>query len=128
VRVSDVPLTVEETVLLATLARALVMTALDDGGLGPELEPQILSAAYWLAARDGLTADGLDVLTGEKQPMRQVIEDLRAHVEPALRELHALTMVDDGIERAFREGNGAMKQQKVFREGDDLIALTEVKP
>ena len=128
VRVSDVPLTVEETVLLAKLARALVMTALDDGGLGPELEPQILSAAYWLAARDGLTADGLDVLTGEKQPMRQVIEDLRAHVEPALRELHALTMVDDGIERAFREGNGAMKQQKVFREGDDLIALTEVKP
>ncbi len=54
VRVSDVPLTVDETVLHATLVRALVMTALDDGGLGPKLEPEVLRAAYWLSARDGL--------------------------------------------------------------------------
>jgi carboxylate-amine ligase len=127
VRVSDVPLTVDETVLLATLARALVMTALDDGGPGPQLEPQILSAAYWLAARDGLTASGLDVLTGEQLPMRQVIRDLRDKVEPALRDLDAVSLVDEGIERAFRDGNGAIKQRKAFHEGD-VVAVTEVKP
>jgi carboxylate-amine ligase len=128
VRVSDVPLTVDESVLLATLSRALVMTALDDGGKGPTLEPQILAAGYWLAARDGLTADGLDVMTGEKLPMRQVIDSLRQKVGPALQELDAVELVDDGIERAFRDGNGAMKQRKAFREGEDVLALTEIRP
>jgi carboxylate-amine ligase len=128
VRVSDVPMTVDESVLLATLCRALVMTAREDGGRGPKLEPQILRAGYWLAARDGLTADGLDVFTGDKLPMRQVIESLRQHVEPALQELDATELVKEGIERAFRDGNGAMKQRKAIREGDDVIALTEVRP
>jgi carboxylate-amine ligase len=128
VRVSDVPMTVDETVLLATLCRALVMTALEDGGKGPTLEPQILRAAYWLAARDGLTAEGLDVLTGDRLPMRQAVDNLRQKVEPALRSLDAVKLVDDGLERAFREGNGAMKQRKAFGQGGDLIALTEVVP
>jgi carboxylate-amine ligase len=128
VRVSDVPLTVDETVLLATLCRALVMTALEDGGPGPTLEPQILRAAYWLAARDGLTADGLDVFTGEKLPMRQVIESLRQQLAPALEELDAAELVKGGIERAFRDGNGAMKQRTAFRTKADVVTLTEIKP
>jgi glutamate---cysteine ligase / carboxylate-amine ligase len=54
VRVADVPATVAETVLLATLIRAAVMTALDaqpdDVG---HLPPAALRAAYWKAAHDG---------------------------------------------------------------------------
>ncbi|MFI5693996.1 glutamate--cysteine ligase [Kribbella sp. NPDC051586] len=128
VRVSDVSMTVDESVLLATLCRALVMTALEDGGRGPTLEPQILRAGYWLAARGGLTADGLDVFTGEKLPMREVMESLRQHAAPALEELDAAELVKEGIERAFRDGNGAMKQRAAFRAGDDVVALTEIKP
>ena len=67
VRVSDIPLTIDETVLLATLVRALVMTY--DGSPGPKLEPEVLRAAYWLAARDGLEGNGLDVLHAEPLPM-----------------------------------------------------------
>ncbi len=126
VRVSDVPLTVDETVLLATLSRALVMTALEAGDLGPTLQPEILRAAYWLAARDGLTAGGLEVTMGELLPVAEVLQRLLRHVGPALQELGDEELVADGIARALTDGNGALRQQRMFREGGDVIALTEV--
>ena len=128
VRVSDIPLTVDESVLLATLVRALVMVGLADGTKGPSLEPEVLRAGYWLAARDGVTANGLDVLTAESMAMSQVMEHLRRHVEPALQELDAVELVDEGFRRALTDGNGAVRQRKAVREGGDVVALTEVKP
>jgi carboxylate-amine ligase len=128
VRVSDIPLTVDESVLIATVIRALVMTALADGGPGRTLEPEVLRASYWLAARDGLTADGLDVRTAERVPMDELLKRLRREIEPALQELGALDLVRDGFEKVLRDGNGAVKQRKAFREGGDFTALTEVKP
>jgi carboxylate-amine ligase len=128
IRVSDIPLTVDETVLLATLVRAVAMVALEDGTRGPTLEPEVLRAAYWLAARNGVTGNGLDVLKAESMPVSQVFELLRQHVEPALQELDAVDLVDEGIERALTDGNGAVKQRRTLREGGDFVALTEVKP
>jgi glutamate---cysteine ligase / carboxylate-amine ligase len=128
VRVSDVPLTVDETVLLATLVRALVMTAVHEGTKGPTLEPEVLRAAYWLAARDGITGNGLDVRTAEPMPMTEVIERLRKHVEPALQDLGDADLVDDALQRVLATGNGAVRQRKAFREGANLIAPTEVRP
>ncbi|MGW6278683.1 carboxylate-amine ligase [Kribbella sp. NPDC055071] len=128
VRVSDVPLTIDETVVLATLIRALVMTALEDGSNGPTLQPEMLRTAYWLATRDGLNGKGLDAQTGEPMPMADVVKRLRRYVEPALQELDAVELVDEGIERTIVDGNGAVKQRKAFREGSDFTALTEVRP
>lgn len=128
VRVSDIPLTIDETVLLATLIRALVMTALEDGTNGPSLEPEVLRAAYWLAARDGVTANGLDVRTAETLPMPEVLKRLQREVEPALQELDALDLVTDGIQRILTDGNGAVKQRNVFRAGGDVTDLTEIAP
>jgi carboxylate-amine ligase len=124
VRISDVPLTIDETVLLATLIRALVMT--NDGGLGPKLEPEVLRAAYWLAARDGLEGNGLDVLHAEPLPMPQLIDQLINHVGDALQELGDTDRVEETLQRLTEQGNGAVRQRKAFREGDDIIALTEV--
>jgi len=128
VRVSDVPLTIDETVLLATLVRALVMTATEDGGLGPKPDTEVLRAAYWLAARDGLPGIGMNVLTAEPMPATQVMDLLQQHVRPALQELGEVDRVKETIERLISEGNGAVKQRRAFREGADVIALTEVKP
>jgi carboxylate-amine ligase len=128
VRVSDVPLTIDETVVLATLIRALVMTALEDGSNGPTLQPEVLRAAYWLAARDGLTGKGMDARSGEPMPMSEVVKRLRDYAEPALQELDATELVDEGIQRTLTDGNGAVKQREAFREGADFIALTEVTP
>ncbi|GAA1581966.1 glutamate--cysteine ligase [Kribbella sancticallisti] len=127
VRVSDVPLTVDETVLLATLVRALAMTALDDGGLGPKLEPEVLRAAYWLAARDGLSNDGLDVFKARPIPMTELLGSLERHVAPALQELGETDMVAETLQRVLKEGNGAVKQRQAFQAGEDIVSLTEVK-
>ena len=57
VRVADVPATSAETVLLATLIRAAVMTALteiDCGATEIRIPDTLLRAKYWRAARDGL--------------------------------------------------------------------------
>jgi carboxylate-amine ligase len=127
VRVSDVPLTTDETVLLATLARALVMTALADGGQGPRVDSEVLRAAYWLAARGGVTAGAVDARTAEELPMAELLERLQREVAPALTELDAVDLVRDGIERALRDGNGAVRQRNAFRTGADFVALTEVQ-
>ncbi|WP_405060242.1 glutamate--cysteine ligase [Kribbella sp. NBC_01505] len=127
-RVSDVPMTVDETVLLATLSRALVMTALADGGLGPTVQPEILRAGYWLAARDGLTGGSVDVATGDLLPVAELLTKLTQYVGPALQELGEEELVADGIARALSEGNGAIRQQQMFRAGGDVVALTEVDP
>ena len=58
VRVADVPATVAETVLLATLTRAAVMTALNEircGATEVRIPDTLLRARYWRAARYGLT-------------------------------------------------------------------------
>jgi carboxylate-amine ligase len=128
VRVCDVPLTVDETVLLATLIRALVMTALDDGSLGPKLEPEVLRAAYWLAARDGLSDKGLDVLNARPIPMAEQLGFLQRHVASALQQLGDDDMVAETVQRVLREGNGAVKQRAAARAGQDIVTLTEVTP
>jgi carboxylate-amine ligase len=63
VRSSDVPSTVDETVLLAGLVRGLVATAvweLDSGRTAPPVAAEALRVAYWLSARDGLDGATLD--------------------------------------------------------------------
>ena len=58
VRVADVPATAAETVLLATLTRAAVMTALTEircGATEIRIPEPLLRARYWRAARYGLT-------------------------------------------------------------------------
>ncbi|MEV8376531.1 glutamate--cysteine ligase [Kribbella sp. NPDC056861] len=126
VRVSDVPLTVDETVLLATLIRALVMTALEDGGLGPKLEPEVLRAAYWLAARDGITGNGLEVLKARPVPMPELLDLLQLHVAAALQQLGEADRVAAAIQRVLRDGNGAVKQRQTIEDGLDIVMLTAV--
>ena len=81
VRVADVPSTVAETVLLATLTRAAVMTRLDEfdrGAAAPRVPAETLRAAYWKAARDGLDGRVID-LTGRRRalPTRDVLSRIR---------------------------------------------------
>jgi carboxylate-amine ligase len=128
VRVSDVPLTVDESVLLATLVRAIVMMALEDGGRGPAPDLEVLRAAYWLAARNGLEGNGLDVRTAEPMPVADVLTRLVDHVHPALEELDATDLVSEGIRRAVTDGNGAIKQRQALRRGAEITAVTEISP
>jgi glutamate---cysteine ligase / carboxylate-amine ligase len=129
VRVADVPATVAETVLLATLIRAAVMTALherDHDEHAARLPPAALRAAYWKAAHDGLSGYTLDLVHGGGAvPAREHLGALVRRVRPALEAVGEYDRVTTELDRIATEGNGAMRQLRVWRkrgEVTDVIA------
>ncbi|MFD0534671.1 hypothetical protein ACFQY7_13785 [Actinomadura luteofluorescens] len=86
----------------AALVRALVQVssdAVDAGERAPEPPPEMLRAAYWLAARHGLGGRGLDVRTGRSASFGELAGELLAHVLPALRGTGDLAAVARGVRR-----------------------------
>jgi glutamate---cysteine ligase / carboxylate-amine ligase len=132
VRVADVPATVAETVLLAILIRAAVMTALDERSRGPgigevsHLPPAALRAAYWKAAHDGLSGDTLDLVGGRGAvSAREQLDTLVRRVRPALDAADEYDCAAAELDRIATQGNGAMRQRRAWRkrgEMSDVIA------
>ena len=124
IRVSDVPGTVEETVLLATLVRALVMTALaalERGEAAPVIEPEVLRAAYWIAAREGISGPAMDVNLARVLPAAEALDLLLAHARRALEELGEDRNAEAMVRLVFERGNGAVRQRWAFGQGGDVV-------
>lgn len=125
VRVADVPATVAETVLHATLVRAAVMTALEVRGRGDEpgrLPPAALRAAYWKAAHDGLSGHALDLVHGRGGvPAREQLGALVQRVRPALEALGEYDRVVAELDHVAAQGNGAMRQLRAWRKREDVM-------
>lgn len=119
VRVADVPATAAETVLLATLVRAAVMTALEADRRGddvPRLSAHVLRAAYWKSARDGLDGDAIDLAgSGNSVPARTVLAELVERIRPALEALGEYTGVAAELDRIAEQGNGAVRQRRAWQ-------------
>jgi len=134
VRLGDVPLTVDHSVLFAALIRGLVQTALDAIDAGeppPNPSPEILRAAYWLASRDGMAGHGIDAFTGRRVPSRRLAEALLDHVRPALSENGDLDRVTGVLRRVLDRGTGAEHQRAAYRERDrltDVVDATLLSP
>jgi carboxylate-amine ligase len=129
IRVADVPATVAETVLFATLVRAAVMTALDDEQSGAPvspLTPYALKAAYWTAARDGLDGRGVDLADSHAPlPAARLLSNLVDRVEPALKALGDADMVREELTRITAEGNGAMRQRRAWERRHEVGDVIE---
>jgi glutamate---cysteine ligase / carboxylate-amine ligase len=113
-RGSDVPATAGDCALLAVVVRALVTVALARvrrGDPGPHLPAELLRAACWRAARDGLDGHGIDPLSGALVPARALTRTLLAHAGPALGQTGDLAMVTRGLARLATEGTGAARQR-----------------
>ena len=118
VRVADVPATAAETVLLATLTRALVMTVLDEircGTAETRISDPVLRAKYWRAARDGLVGCAVGPL-----------QDMLTAVDPALRSIGEYDYVTSELVRIVADGNGAIRQRRAWqRRGNVADVLAE---
>ncbi|GAB2586141.1 putative glutamate--cysteine ligase 2 [Paractinoplanes abujensis] len=115
IRVADVCLTADDTVLVAALARGLIGAAIADAEAGrpaPEIPDVVLHGAHWNAARDGLGGTLLDPVAGQARPAWDMIGDLLDRVAPVLREHGDLTFVEAGLDRVRREGTGADRQRR----------------
>ena len=89
VRVADACPFVDDVILLAALARALVrVAALQDaaGEPAPEAPQVLLRAATWRAARSGLDGHLVDPATRSSVPAGERVDALMAHARPALEE------------------------------------------
>jgi carboxylate-amine ligase len=117
IRVGDVCLDADDTVLLAALCRALVSTAVveaADGAPPPDVRTELLRVASWRAARSGLGGSLVDPRTLRPAPAEQVLDGLVTHVRPALEDAQDRDTVIDLLSALRRRGNGAARQREAF--------------
>ncbi|WP_229074696.1 glutamate--cysteine ligase [Actinoplanes sp. DH11] len=125
VRVADVPLTVDDTVLLTALVRGLVATALDDladGRDAPRVPGLAVEAAHWNAAHAGLDGTLTDLRENRPRPAWELVGDLVTTVRPALERHGDLPYTTDQLDRLRAEGTGARRQREAVRRAGSLPA------
>jgi carboxylate-amine ligase len=116
-RMTDVCLTVDETVMVAGLVRALARTCYRDlleGTVETKPRPELLRAATWRAARYGVDRDLIDVERGESVPAPQMIDRLLEYLGPSLEEYGEKSPIVDLVHRTMSEGTGATRQRAVL--------------
>jgi carboxylate-amine ligase len=123
IRVTDVCLEVEDAVLLAVLARALVATHAE--APAPAWRVDELEVAGWRAARYGIGGDLVHPVARELRPAREVLAGLVEHLAPELESTGERRFVEDGVERLLARGNGAVRQRRRYEETGDLLAVVD---
>lgn len=126
IRVADVCLHPDDTVLIAALCRALVETAARewDYGVPPVPVPAaVLRLAAWRASRSGLTGELLDPVTATARPAGAVVAQFRDHVRSALAESGDEEQTDVLLNRLLRRGTGAQQQRLALQQGKSLHSV-----
>ncbi|GHE69124.1 putative glutamate--cysteine ligase 2 [Streptomyces longispororuber] len=126
IRVADVCLDASTTVLIATLARALVETAAREWRAGrPPVGHgvSLLRLAAWRAARSGLDDVLLHPLTMRPTPSDEVVHALLDHVSEALEDSGDLAAAREQTARLLKQGTGARFQRDLLEKTGSLSAV-----
>ncbi|MDO7867046.1 carboxylate-amine ligase [Nocardioides jiangxiensis] len=131
IRVPDVCLDVGDTILVASLTRALVETAARAWAAGeapPDVPSDLIRLATWRASRFGIDGDLLDPLACTSVAPRSAVGALVEHVREALRDAGDEELVTHRIERLFTLGNGARRQRRALQESglDGVVEMLVV--
>ncbi|MBC5829257.1 MAG: glutamate--cysteine ligase [Candidatus Eremiobacteraeota bacterium] len=127
-RVMDVCATVDEAVAMAGLVRALVDTCAREVA---ESRPQQLvrneriRLAHWLAARNGLDGELVDLALNALRPAHDVARSFLAGLREALQCNGDLERVESTIDRMLLQGNGAQRQRRAFGSGAAMPAVVD---
>jgi carboxylate-amine ligase len=128
IRMGDVCPTLDDAVLLAAMARALVATLLDeigDGRPAPEVPHPLLTAAHWRAAHDGLEGPNIDMTTRAAVPAWHLMRQLFDHVRPQLQRHGDLDLATVLMGRLRSRGTGAARQRAVLAEQGSVSAVVD---
>jgi carboxylate-amine ligase len=130
IRISDVMPTVDDAVAVAGVARALVAWAMaDDAPAGTDgsatVRPELLRAAGWRAAHDGLSGDLMDPLDGSVLPAHRAVEQLLFLLGPTMRELGDDQLLVDLVRTLLERGSGADRQRAVYGTSHDLVRVID---
>ncbi|MEU0254085.1 glutamate--cysteine ligase [Streptomyces sp. NPDC006184] len=127
IRVADAAPTVEDTLLLAAAVKGLAgaaLSAVRDGRPAPRPQPELLRAAYWRAARDGIRGRAVDQRTGRLEPAAVHLDRLWRTALPALAPAER-RMVRAARERLGTVGNGADRQRRAYRRRHSLSDVVD---
>lgn len=123
VRIVDVCLTIEETVMVAGLVRALIQTCHElvrQEEPAIPFRPEVLRVTSWQAARYGLGANLLNPLSEQIVPARQLLEKFLDFIKPALQKQGDWETVSKTVEFILQEGTGASRQRAIFQQTGSL--------
>jgi carboxylate-amine ligase len=128
-RAADVCMTVDQTVMVAALARALARACHADWSAGRPIapvRPELLRAAKWQASRFGLEGTLIDIRARRGVPAPDLIESLLVYVRPLLEDAGEWDEVSALVRETLDGGNGARRQRETFaRTGrmEDVVDL-----
>jgi carboxylate-amine ligase len=128
VRVADVCLDVDTTVLLAALVRAIVATALDEArrkALLQRVPDSWVAAALAAAGRNGLGGVGVDPFTGKAVTQRGLLDRLVDHVHTALDTAGDTRDVTRSLRLLDQRGIGADRQRALRASAVSAAEFTE---
>ena len=127
-RIADVCMTIEETVMLAGLVKALVRTCYEAAIAQqpyPQVKSELLKAAHWTAARYGLSADLIDLETGKAISAEANINQFVAYLQPALVAEGDWAEVNSMVQKVLTNGNGATRQRRWYEETNSWQSVVD---
>jgi carboxylate-amine ligase len=128
IRMGDVCPTLDDALLLAALARALVATLLDDvrdGGAAPNVAQPLINAAHWRSAHDGLEGLNIDMATREPRSAWRLMRQLFDYVRPQLNRHGDLEMVTVLMGRLRAKGTGAARQRAILTRNGSVSGVVD---
>ena len=127
IRICDAVTRVEDAVAITAYCQALVKhysEMYDRKEPIPSFHRILTTENKWLAARYGLEAPVMDLVTGRRNrvPVAQLIRRRLRDLEPHARELGAERELE-GVREILRRGNGADRQLRVFNANRDIVEV-----
>ncbi|MFD6515041.1 glutamate--cysteine ligase [Rhodococcus sp. NPDC060176] len=119
IRVCDVQPTVDDAVLLATLVRALVATALravDKGVNAPRASLESLRIATWVSAKEGILGTLIDPVTAQRISATELFRRLLIHLRDSLDETGEYASVESALRHKLVTGSGSDWQHRTLRQ------------
>jgi carboxylate-amine ligase len=128
IRMGDVCPTLDDTLLLAVLTRALVATLLDevrDGVPAPNVAHPLLTAAHWRAAHDGLEGLNIDMATRDTRPAWRLMRQLFDYVRAQLDRHGDVEMATILMGRLRARGTGAARQRAILARNGSVAEVVD---
>jgi len=127
IRICDAVTQLEDVVAITAYCQALVKhysERFDAGDEIPSFHRILTTENKWLAARYGLEAPVMDLVTGRRNRMSvaQVVRGTLKLIAPHAKELGSEAELA-GVEQILRRGNGADRQLRVFNANRDIVEV-----
>jgi len=128
VRACDIPLRAEETVAIAALIQATAVYLFNLHEANQDFRQYarpLLMENKFRAVRYGLEGKLIDFGKQQEVPLRDLLEEYLALIDPVVDELGSREAID-GVRRIMETGTGADRQLKVYEESNhDLKAVVD---